>query len=622
MEYFFNVNPNIIENEYLREPQIQAYYHVYEHFMEKNKDTDAIVILPTGCGKTGLMGILPYGICRGRVLIITPQLVIKDAVLDSLDPEYPLNFWLLRGVFDSFDDLPVLIEYEGSRTSDEILNEANIIVLNIQKLQVRLASSLINRVPPDFFDMIIIDEAHHSTATTWVDTLKYFVNAKVIKLTGTPWRTDRKKIGGEVVHNYSLGAAMANGYVKSLENFVYIPDKLYLVIDGDEDKKYTIDEIREMNLKDEDWINRSVAYSRECNEVIINKSLEILKAKKESGLPHKIIGVACSIDHAKQLREIYESKGYKVALVHSRLDKETKAYELNNIENNRVDVVLHVAMLGEGYDHPYLSIAVIFRPFKGLLPYAQFIGRVLRSIPLEEAKLEDDNIAVVVSHRDLGLDELWEYYRSEKKKAETIIWLKPEDKYIGRNIPEKTYFKLVGHAFEEGTGTIEVKRFIETELIKLREKRLNEEKKKVEELKKLVDLPEEELLKIVRKATSKPEREKILRPDKYVQRKRKQLDVIIKEEYVPELLFEFNIAKESNNLANCPLFNTRKTFWIPQRVTDNAAMLAIYLEYRLYEIIGCKRDNWEIKDYNRAEELLPEILSYVKKVLSSYLARR
>ena len=62
------------------------------HFVVKNKHTHAIVVLPTGVGKTGLMGILPFHICKGRALIITPQLTIKDAVVDSLDPENPESF--------------------------------------------------------------------------------------------------------------------------------------------------------------------------------------------------------------------------------------------------------------------------------------------------------------------------------------------------------------------------------------------------------------------------------------------------------------------------------------------------------------------------------------------------
>ncbi len=105
--YFGTANPHIYGNDELREPQIQGYYKVYEHFIVRNKkNTHAIVVLPTGVGKTGLMGLLPFHICEGRALIITPQLTIKDTVVDSLDPENPESFWYKRKIFDRIDDPP------------------------------------------------------------------------------------------------------------------------------------------------------------------------------------------------------------------------------------------------------------------------------------------------------------------------------------------------------------------------------------------------------------------------------------------------------------------------------------------------------------------------------------
>ena len=80
-EYFISTQTNIIQNENLRDPQIEAYVEVYDHFVNKNKTRQhAIVVLPTGSGKTGLISMLPYNICKGRVLIIAPQLTILDTL--------------------------------------------------------------------------------------------------------------------------------------------------------------------------------------------------------------------------------------------------------------------------------------------------------------------------------------------------------------------------------------------------------------------------------------------------------------------------------------------------------------------------------------------------------------
>ena len=66
--YFMSVEPLIDDNAYLREPQKIAYGKIFDHFVSQNNTSHAIVVLPTGVGKTGLMGIIPYGIAKGRVM--------------------------------------------------------------------------------------------------------------------------------------------------------------------------------------------------------------------------------------------------------------------------------------------------------------------------------------------------------------------------------------------------------------------------------------------------------------------------------------------------------------------------------------------------------------------------
>ncbi len=95
------------------------------------------------------MGIIPYSLSNSRTLIITPQLVIKDAVLGSLDPEFDRNFWIMTKVFEHREELPSVIEYETSHDVN-LLKYANIVILNIHKLQKRLKSSLLKKLTLTF----------------------------------------------------------------------------------------------------------------------------------------------------------------------------------------------------------------------------------------------------------------------------------------------------------------------------------------------------------------------------------------------------------------------------------------------------------------------------------------
>ncbi len=67
-------------------------------------------------------------------------------------------------------------------------------------------------------------------------------------------------------------------------------------------------------------------------------------------------------------------------------------------------------MLGEGFDHPPLSVAAIFRPFRSLSPYIQFVGRVMR-VTQEGSPGHRDNQAYIVSHIGLNNDEHWDDFR-------------------------------------------------------------------------------------------------------------------------------------------------------------------------------------------------------------------
>ncbi|RDY30155.1 DEAD/DEAH box helicase [Lachnotalea glycerini] len=615
--YFMESNPWIDLNPNLRDPQKVGYYKTYQHFLSNNTQ-HAILVLPTGVGKTGLIGLLPYHICRGRVLVITPQTTIRDTIVESLNPENPESFWYERKVFSKVSEAPVLVEYNA--TKREILDTANFVILNIHKLQERLKQSFLNYLPRDYFDMIIIDEAHHSPAKTWVTAIDYFNKAKVVKLTGTPIRTDGVELAGKLIYKYKLSQAMAKGFVKSLRNSNYIPDELYFTIDDDNEKLYTLNQLYQQDIKDENWVKRTVALSTECSEKVVDASLELLNKKRNISpeIPHKIIAVACSIKHAEQIKKIYEARGFKAEVIHSNKSPEEKDRIYSDIENHRLDIIINVAMLGEGYDHKYLSIAAIFRPFNNSLPYEQFIGRVLRAIPNPNSP--EDNIADIISHYNLYLDELWKKYKVEIQESEIIKHLQEEnslDEYPDVDRGQgKTRSITYGTAKENGTGKITEDVYLNTELIK--QVKIDEQKEleAIDELKKILKITEEAARKIYNDSQSK-ETEAIKRPDLYFRDLKKEIDVQIREIIVPDIITKFNLELRDNTLQDCRLF-TGQYKWI-KKINENGGMLASYFNDYLKNSLGMKRDLWDTKECKIALERLPALKEFVETVIEEYL---
>lgn len=412
-----DIVPNIETNKELREPQIEAYIKVREYFNE-NPHGEALVVLPTGTGKSGLIAIAPFGVSNSRVLVITPGLVTKQSVVKTLHPMEE-NFWLNRNIIFDPMDMPVVEEYESDMLESS-LEKCNFVIANVHKLYKERENSLLNRVPDDFFDMIIIDEAHHSVADTWKNALNYFSKAKKLHVTGTPYRGDNKELPGDEIHNTPLSEVMALKYVKWLRKKTVNNANIYFTVPG-ESERFTKEQV--LLLKEREWLEKSVALSKECSLDVITESINQLNdiQKYSPTVPHKILAVACSINHAQDLVKWYEENGQRVIVVHSKMNPDELEKAFIRIENHECDVVVSVNMLMEGYDHKYLTVLALFRPYRSLNAFAQVVGRVLRAIPDDEINnFAIDNNAVVIYHEEIGLNTMWEFFSKEVEKSKKI----------------------------------------------------------------------------------------------------------------------------------------------------------------------------------------------------------
>ena len=159
---FQSLVPNIEKNERLRIPQKEAYYAAKRYF--KSHSGHAIIQLPVGCGKTGAMSLLPFAISTGRVLAIAPNLEIRRNLHDNFDYNSEGNFLRKFGVLSN--GFGPTCSYLDSEANIHDCDAADIVVTNIQQLASRSSKKWLVMLSPDFFDMILIDEAHHNVAQT------------------------------------------------------------------------------------------------------------------------------------------------------------------------------------------------------------------------------------------------------------------------------------------------------------------------------------------------------------------------------------------------------------------------------------------------------------------------
>lgn len=433
--FFLSLDPKIEGNPSLREPQRDGYLRTYDFFMAgKNK---ALLQIPVGCGKTGLASLFPLGLAKGRAIIIAPNLTIKNGLFDAMDiTNRQKCFWRKAGVLTSEQMVsgPLACTLDSGNMS--VATKCHVVITNIQQLATNADKWLV-QFPDDFFDMIIVDEAHHSAATSWQKVIDRFPNAKVILITATPFRSDKQEIDGELVYRYPFRSATIRGYIKRLKASYVAPSQIELGFTDERGKIYTLDEV--IKMKDEDWFSRGVAMAPLCNKHIVDSSLQKLEELRQSGTNHQLIAVACSIHHGKQIRSLYQERGYQAEVIHSKQRPDEQDAILNNLRNGTLDCIIQVQMLGEGFDHPKLSVAAIFRPFRSLAPYIQFVGRIMRVI-VQNDPTHPDNVGHIVTHLGMNLDVRLKEFK-EFENDDKAFW----DKVIGGDEPE------VPQAVQDGT---------------------------------------------------------------------------------------------------------------------------------------------------------------------------
>lgn len=419
-EFFHGAPARIVGNQNLRVPQVEGYVAARTYFDGGGRR--AVEQIPVGCGKTGLITLLPFAIARGRALVIAPNLTIKGQLHDAFDVTGQACFYR-RGVLADLTGGPFVASLDADANLSDC-DDAHVVVTNIHQLAER-ADRWLPQFEDGFFDLIIVDEGHHNAAPSWQNVFNRFPDARILSLTATPFRADDQPVEGEVIYRYTFRDAMQRGYIKDITAVNVAPSTIYFTYRGDE-HHHTLEEVLE--LREEDWFSRGVALARECNISIADASIQWLTYLRETGMPHQLIAVACSMDHARDVRSIYQERGLDTREIHSGMPLAEREDILLDLANGRIDAVVQVQMLGEGFDHPPLSVAAILRPFRSLSPYIQFVGRIMR-VNVQNAPGHQDNQGVVVSHVGLNVDQHWDDFKQIDRDDQELVggWLEAGD---------------------------------------------------------------------------------------------------------------------------------------------------------------------------------------------------
>ena len=349
--------------------------------------------LATGVGKTRLMGACisflfkEYGI--KNFFVLAPNLTIYNKLIEDFSNPRHAKY-VFKGIADFAQNPPRIVTGDNYKqfSGNELFDAVNINVFNISKINAEAKGSGLPRIKrlseylgESYFNylaglddlVILMDESHHYRADRGMAVINELDPIIGLEFTATPQTQDGTKYSKfkNVVYEYSLAKAIADGFVK----------KPAVATRKDFDpSKYSATDLDTKKLLDGVRLHE-------------NTKAELNIYANDNGLnPVKpfVLVVAVDTTHAAQLKEQIQSNdffgGYykdKVMDIHSGqrgTEKDENIELLLHLEHpdNKIEIVIHVNMLKEGWDVTNLYTIIPLRTSASRTLTEQTIGRGLR----------------------------------------------------------------------------------------------------------------------------------------------------------------------------------------------------------------------------------------------------
>ena len=340
----------------LRPYQSSAIQAVSDEFQRGHNHT--LVVLPTGTGKTIVFAkIVEQNVLGGRrALILAHRGELLDQASDKLKFACGLDTALEKAESTSLGSLEPVT------------------VASVQTLcqERRLA-----KFPKDYFDLIVVDEAHHCMSDSYQRILAYFDTAKVLGVTATPDRADQKSLGqffDSKAFEYTLNQAVRDKFLCPVKAQM-IPLELDIANVGISNGDYAVGEI-------------GSALEPYLNQI----SLEMLNYCKG----RKTVVFLPLVKTSQKFCELLNLHGFRAAEVNGNSKDREKI--LKNFENGEYDVLCNSMLLTEGWDCPSVDCIIVLRPTKVRSLYQQMVGRGMRLSPNKKELLLLDFLWMTERH--------------------------------------------------------------------------------------------------------------------------------------------------------------------------------------------------------------------------------
>lgn len=317
-----------------------------------------LLVMVTGGGKTIVFArIIADCVMKGeRVLVLAHRGELLEQAADKLEKSTGLKCSV-------------------EKADQTCLNSwYRVVVGSVQSLQ---QPKRLDKFSPNYFNTIIVDEAHHCLSDGYQRVLEHFSSAQVLGVTATPDRGDMQNLGkffDSLAYEYTLPRAIREGYLCKIRALT-IPLKIDMTSVRTQSGDYVLGEVG----------------------TALDPYLEQIAGEmKKLCMDRKTVVFLPLIKTSQKMCRLLNEAGFRAAEVNG--ESKNRAEILQDFESGKYNVLCNSMLLTEGWDCPSVDCIVVLRPTKVRSLYVQMIGRGTRLFPGKDHLLLLDFLWMTSKH--------------------------------------------------------------------------------------------------------------------------------------------------------------------------------------------------------------------------------
>ncbi|MFD9192035.1 DUF3427 domain-containing protein [Streptomyces phaeochromogenes] len=310
-----------------------------------------LLVAATGTGKT-VMAALDYRALRKKFDNRSPRLLFvahrKEILRQSLRT--------YREVLDDASFGELLHGGEDPRDWNHVF--ASVQSLNVRRLE---------QLSPDHFDIIVIDEFHHATATTYRRVIDHFTPKELLGLTATPERMDGRNVQDEFFEGL-IAAEMR--LWEALENDLLCPFHYFGIPDGTD--------LTNLGWQKGTYADRELGNLYTGDHARARIVVKQIRDKISNPGAMRALGFCVTKAHAHFMADFFRKAGFQAAALDSESPAGLRAQTLADLRDGKLQVIFSVDLFNEGLDIPDVDTLLLLRPTNSATVFLQQLGRGLR----------------------------------------------------------------------------------------------------------------------------------------------------------------------------------------------------------------------------------------------------